>query len=140
MDDDSGRQLNLGTGEGNPVAKSAYEERRTQESEQGVQRLKSDVSRTSNDNKGAPRSRTTSVILDKPSEIRQKSQRPASEGYTPGGLAVNGHTTSHTKQSSKGSRASFLNRLKGEMKVISGKLSNDGAKVEEGRRLMGRFA
>ncbi|KAG6809646.1 hypothetical protein H0H92_015407 [Tricholoma furcatifolium] len=38
------------------------------------------------------------------------------------------------------SRASFIDRLKGEMKIISGKLSRDDAMAQEGRRLiaMGR--
>ncbi|KAG6877913.1 hypothetical protein C0993_002399 [Termitomyces sp. T159_Od127] len=132
LDDNSDRQLNLGS----PVAKPAFEERKTQEG----RGLKVDESRTSNGDRSASRPRTTSVVLDKPVENQRKSHRPASEGYTPAQVASNGHTMSHKRESSKGSRASFLDRLKGEMKVISGKLSNDGAKVEEGRRLMGKIA
>ncbi|KAG6879274.1 hypothetical protein C0992_003949 [Termitomyces sp. T32_za158] len=137
LDDNSDRQLNLASKEGNTAAKPAYEESKIQG---GSKRSKVDVNRTINDDREVSRPRTTSVVLDKPIENHQKSHRPASEGYNPGDLASNGHATSHKRQSSKGSRASFMDKLKGEMKVISGKFSNDGAKVEEGRRLMGKIA
>jgi hypothetical protein len=60
-----------------------------------------------------------------------------------------GSATSNTSVSSRivsgpssGSphRSKFLDKVKGEVKVISGKLSHNEGKVEEGRRLMGKTA
>ncbi|KAG6860220.1 hypothetical protein C0995_015617 [Termitomyces sp. Mi166 len=141
LDDKSDRQLNLSPGKGHILAtKPASEKETTQEVRQAVQGSNNHVS--SNDGTETPRLRTMSVVFDKPAENRQKSQRPVSEGYTPKGIASNGAQTnsmSPANGSNKASRASFLNKLRGEMKVISGKLSNNEAKVEEGRRLMGKI-
>ena len=37
-------------------------------------------------------------------------------------------------------RSKFMDKIKGEVKVISGKLAHNEEKVEEGRRLMGKAA
>ena len=45
---------------------------------------------------------------------------------------------SHSGHESVRKKAGFMDKLKGEMKVISGKLSHKESMVEEGRRLMGK--
>jgi uncharacterized protein YjbJ (UPF0337 family) len=37
-----------------------------------------------------------------------------------------------------GRKTGFMNKVKGEMKVLSGKLTHKEDKIEEGRRLMGK--
>jgi hypothetical protein len=56
------------------------------------------------------------------------------------------NVSSHTQDSSAGSlssggtpkKHSLLNKIKGEAKVISGKLGKNEEKVEEGKRLLGK--
>jgi hypothetical protein len=43
-----------------------------------------------------------------------------------------------TSSSGSGSKISFMSKLKGEAKVISGKLGRNEEKVHEGRKLMGK--
>lgn len=49
-------------------------------------------------------------------------------------MGLNSHVEHETVRKKPG----FMDKLKGEMKVISGKLSHKESKVEEGRRMMGR--
>ncbi|KAG5731048.1 Protein dml-1 [Termitomyces sp. T112] len=144
LDENSDRQLNLGSGN-NPISitKPPSEEGKTRQIKHDLQGLKKHIDGTSNNGTATPRLRTTSVVFEKPTQNHQKSQRPASEEYTSGGASggtLTKSTSSRTNASIKPSRASFMNKLKGEMMVITGKLSHDGAKVEEGRRLMGKIA
>ncbi|KAF8055194.1 hypothetical protein FPV67DRAFT_1436622 [Lyophyllum atratum] len=57
------------------------------------------------------------------------------------------NTTSRASGSSKGHstmaagsphKSSFMDKVKGEVKVISGKISHNDEKVEEGKRLLGK--
>ncbi|KAG6853644.1 hypothetical protein C0991_002612 [Blastosporella zonata] len=133
LDDNSDRQLNLGSGKNTSATKPAYEESMTQEVKRGIEGVKNHVVGGS-DSTSAPRQRTSSVVVEKPSENHGKHRRSASDT----GSAKNKSGSSASSSSSKPSRASWKDKLKGEIKVMSGKLSHDQAKVEEGRRLMGK--
>ena len=39
---------------------------------------------------------------------------------------------------SVGKKPKFMDKVKGEVKVLSGKLGNNESKIEEGRRMMGK--
>ncbi|KAG5633682.1 hypothetical protein DXG03_006813 [Asterophora parasitica] len=64
----------------------------------------------------------------------------APNASSPHGSKIN-YTTSRTSGSSRSpQRNSFLNKIKGEVKVLSGKLAHNEQKVEEGKRLLGKVA
>ena len=44
----------------------------------------------------------------------------------------------HVEHETVRKKPGFMDRLKGEVKVISGKLSHKESRVEEGRRMMGK--
>ncbi|TRM69489.1 hypothetical protein BD626DRAFT_563232 [Schizophyllum amplum] len=57
------------------------------------------------------------------------------------GASAHRKTDSNVSMSSSGSprKSRFMNKIKGEAKIISGKLGHNEQKVEEGRRLMGKI-
>jgi hypothetical protein len=67
-------------------------------------------------------------------ESSQDADKPRAVGAGSGGLAGAGGPAS----SSPPKKSGFMDKVKGEMKVISGKMSKDDAKIEEGRRMMGK--
>ncbi|KAK0472497.1 hypothetical protein IW261DRAFT_1507739 [Armillaria novae-zelandiae] len=47
-------------------------------------------------------------------------------------------TSSNGSNGSVGKKPKFMDKVKGEVKVLSGKLGNNESKIEEGRRMMGK--
>ncbi|KAF9462800.1 hypothetical protein BDZ94DRAFT_1260366 [Collybia nuda] len=69
-------------------------------------------------------------------ETKAKAENAASSTVDPargGGTSGSGSGNGASPHKSK-----FMDRIKGEVKVISGKLAHNEEKVEEGRRLMGK--
>lgn len=64
------------------------------------------------------------------------------DGTETQGAASNASGSSKASSGNGGSphKSKFMDRIKGEVKVISGKLAHNEEKVEEGRRLMGKSA
>ncbi|KAG6847359.1 hypothetical protein H0H93_008670, partial [Arthromyces matolae] len=102
------------------------------------------------ENTGAQRQRSTSVGVNQPNEDQNRSGRPrhvsasgpnrrdAQITKSAAPATINGTNNSSTSKSS--TRTPFMDKLRGEMKVISGRLSKDEKKVVEGMRLMGKGA
>ncbi|KAG6907552.1 hypothetical protein DXG01_008538 [Tephrocybe rancida] len=144
LDDNSDRQLNLGTGKDNISAtKPACEESKTQEVKRGIEGIKNHVvDRTKNhENSSQARQRTSSIgINDNRHEERERGHRRSASESTPGRPTPGAEKTKNMLAASRsGKRVSWIDKFKGEMKVMSGKLSNDGEKIEQGKRMMGKI-
>ncbi|KAF5329298.1 hypothetical protein D9619_009414 [Psilocybe cf. subviscida] len=77
-------------------------------------------------------------------EAQHQDSTTATQGHGSPFNAADANTTSHTKSestssnSSAGKKPSLFNKMKGEMKVLSGKIGHNEDKIEEGRRMMGK--
>ncbi|KAG6847361.1 hypothetical protein H0H93_008666, partial [Arthromyces matolae] len=102
------------------------------------------------ENTGAPRQRSTSVGVNQPNEDQIRSGRPrhvSASGpnrrdaqVTKSAAPATANGTNNSSTSKSTTRTPFMDKLRGEMKVISGRLSKDEKKVVEGMRLMGKGA
>jgi hypothetical protein len=81
-----------------------------------------------------------------PTKKSVDEQRNLEQGQSDLGTAGHGavaeaavmNSSSHAEHGTVRKKPGFMDKLKGEVKVISGKLSHKESKVEEGRRMMGR--
>lgn len=60
------------------------------------------------------------------------------DGSTSSNDSVTQHSNPNSKIRGSPRRSKFMDKIKGEMKMISGKLAHNEEKIEEGRRLMGK--
>lgn len=86
---------------------------------------------------------TTSIPLegstDRPSTSTpvEKHDEPLSATTATSGLTDTKSTLSES-DSTKKHKTGFMDKIKGEVKILSGKMSHDEKKIEEGKRLMGK--
>ncbi|KAG6832091.1 hypothetical protein H0H87_002919 [Tephrocybe sp. NHM501043] len=122
MDDSSDRQLNIGNVKDNTISatKPAYEERKTQETRRGFEGVENRRSGSGDKKYDGPRQRTASVGINKSSEDHGQGHRRSASESTPGAARERmNKAPPETSKISKPSRASWINKLKGEMKVVS---------------------
>lgn len=72
------------------------------------------------------------------SEDAATSPRVAIDQHSTHTAKDRAHGGRHGSEGSNGRKVGFMSKVKGEMKVISGKVARNEEKVEEGRRMMGK--
>lgn len=88
--------------------------------------------------KGANGADTTAKATEpKPVPKETATKKPGPSAPAPSKSATSGHTRSDSKSSTGSARrkVGFMSKIKGEMKVISGKLKHDNKMVAEGERM-----
>ena len=76
--------------------------------------------------------------IDEQRDLKQGQSDLATAGHEAVAEAAVMGSSSHAEHETVRKKPGFMDKLKGEMKVISGKLSHKESRVEEGRRMMGR--
>ncbi|KAF5378476.1 hypothetical protein D9615_007081 [Tricholomella constricta] len=155
LDAHSDRQLNLGAGKGKTSAtKAENRESTTEEVKDEAVAVKDSIVGPSTDE--APerpaqpniKKDSTSADAGHSPVVAHKREKSAASNVSPlAGSAPQASkvksTTSGTSGPSKGSsphKGTFMNKIKGEVKVISGRLAHNEVKIEEGKRLLGKGA
>lgn len=159
LDNNPERGLNIGTDKDNTSAVTAgYKESASDEVKDGAYAMKDKVLGVTTGHPSAstrpagPDANIDSTTADTGHSpvTHKRDGSTASNASHPVSTSSGGSKTKSTVSgnsggSGKGSgnegsphRSSFMDKIKGEVKVISGKLAHDEAKVEEGRRLMGK--
>ena len=80
----------------------------------------------------------TENSIDERRKLEQGRSDMATAGHGTEAAAVVMGLSSHVEHETVQKKPGFMDKLEGEVKVISGKLSHKESKVEEGRRMMGR--
>jgi hypothetical protein len=165
LDANSERQLNLHTQDDytSPLAPETYTTSKTEKAKDGAYAMKDKVLVATTDKPSAS-TRPANLNTNTDSTRADVGHSPAEKHSRDGSTATNASfpinatdeskvesAASNTSGSSKGSgsgsgsgnggsphKSKFMDRIKGEVKVISGKLAHNEEKVEEGRRLMGK--
>jgi hypothetical protein len=151
------RQLNLGNVSGEhitlPRKEGFHQQSKADEVKHEAQAMKDKALgvRTSDKPETTPPDANIDSTMTGHSPVTHKRDgSTASNASSPDTSSPNGSKIGVTKSrmsgSSKGSgtnvgsphKSSFMDKIKGEVKVISGKLAHDEVKVEEGKRLLGK--
>ena len=154
LDSDPDRQLNIGTQDSHSQAPTENGEEKMNVDMQRVKErvVGADLEHTTSPTALTFNTHTTSTAADSESghsrdrdlgDVPSNTSSSTAAATTPRGSKfqeVASASTSRSRRVSEGNghKTTIMDKIRGEAKVISGKLGKNEEKVEEGRRLMGK--